>query len=127
MPERPTVSLETIREAARAHAERVTVRDFAAEVGVPWTTLHAFLHGSEPRKENRRRLTEWYVRTMPARGDALTPELARYFVGMLLDGIPAAKKSEAERRVREVLTRVYKEAGAQPPNWLRSEEELPRK
>lgn len=115
---RPVVSLDTIREAARAHAERVTVRDFAEEVGIPWTTLHAFLHGSEPRKENRRKLTEWYVRTMPERGEKLTPELARAFVAALVEGVPEKKRDDAERAVWRMLAGIYRDAGAEPPSWL---------
>lgn len=115
---RQVVSVDTIREAARSYAERKPLREFAIEVGISWTTLHEFLKGANPRAANRKKLTEWYVRTMPTRGESLTPELARAFVASMLDGIPKDKRKAAERDVWRMLGKVYKDAGAEPPGWL---------
>jgi hypothetical protein len=115
---RQVVSVDTIREAARGYAEEKPLREFAAEVGISWTTLHEFLKGASPRIANRKKLTEWYVRTMPVRGESLTPELARAFVASMLDGIPEEKRAAAERDVWRMLAKVYKDAGAEPPRWL---------
>lgn len=120
MPDpRPAVSLDAIREAAQAYAEHKPVRDFAAEVGISATTLHEFLHGARPRNANRRKLTEWYVRTMPSRGERLTPELARAFVASMLEGLPADRRPAAEREVWALVERIYTDAGQTPPSWLR--------
>jgi hypothetical protein len=87
-------------------------------VGIPWSTLRAFIQGAHPRKETRRKLVEWYVRTLSTRGDALTPELARAFVSVLVEGLPTAKREEAERGVWTMLERAFQEAGTPPPSWL---------
>ena len=94
------------------------MRDVAAEVGISLASLHNFLHGAEPRPANRKKLTEWYVRTMPQRGEVLSPEMAGAFLALMLDGIAAEKRDAAERAVREVLRKVYRDAGAEPPGWL---------
>jgi len=113
----PVVSVDVIREAARAYG--VPLRDFAAEVGIPWSTLRAFMQGAHPRKETRRKLVEWYVRTLSARGEPLGVEMARACLAALLEGIPAAQREETARGVLELLERGYRAAGADPPEWLR--------
>jgi len=115
---RQVVPPGTIREAARHYAERKPLREFAGEVGISWTTLHEFLKGASPRAANRKKLTEWYVRTMPVRGESLTPELASAFVASMLDGIPEEKRKSAERDVWRMLEKIYRDAGAEPPGWL---------
>ena len=95
---RQVVSVATIREAAKAYGEGRTMRDVAAEVGISLTSLHNFLHGAEPRPANRKKLTEWYVRTMPQRGEVLSPEMAGAFLALMLDGIP--QRSGMRRNVR---------------------------
>lgn len=115
---RQVVPLGTIREAARHYAQRTPLRGFAGEVGISWTTLHEFLKGASPRAANRKKLTEWYVRTMPVRSESLTPELASAFVASMLDGIPEEKRESAERDVWRMLEKIYRDAGAEPPGWL---------
>lgn len=112
---RAGVSVDVLREAARAHLERTVLRDFAAEVGTPWSTLRAFVQGAEPRKKTRRKLTVWYARTGASRGVGPTAEEVRAFVAALVAGIPEKKREAAERRVRDVLAEVYREAGAKLP------------
>ena len=111
----PVVSVDVLRVAARAYSERVVLREFAREVGIPWSTLRAFIGGAEPRNETRRKLTVWYARTMESRGDPLTADLARAFVAGLLSGIPEKKRAEAERRLLGMVAELYREAGAKPP------------
>lgn len=112
---RAVVSVDMLRDAARAHLDRTVLRDFAAEGGIPWSTLRAFVQGAEPRKETRRKLTVWYARTVASRGAVPTAEEARAFVAALVAGIPEKKRERAERRVLDVLAEVYREAGAKPP------------
>jgi hypothetical protein len=112
---RAVVSVDVLREAARAYSERVPLRDFAAEVGIPWSTLRAFMQGAEPRNETRRKLTAWFARTMESRADPLTAELARAFVAGLLSGIPEKRRADAERRVLDFVAELYRQAGARPP------------
>jgi hypothetical protein len=112
---RAGVSVDILREVARAYSERVPLRDFAAEVGIPWSTLRAFMQGAEPRNETRRKLTAWFARTMETRADPLTAELARAFVAGLLSGIPEKRRADAERRVRALVADLYRKAGARLP------------
>lgn len=62
MPTKPRFGIGTLRKAATAAVERASIRSVAAEIGMSYTGLRAFLAGGSPHEETRRRLLAWYLK-----------------------------------------------------------------
>ena len=111
------VPIDAVRELARDHAERSSLRQLAPEIGLGHSTLHNFLSGAAPHPRVRRLLGLWYLRVTGAAGDDdLRPYASA--LDMLLAGGPAELRERAAGEVLDVLERGYAGSGKDAPAWL---------
>lgn len=115
----PVVPVSVLRDAARRLVERTSLRTAAGEIGISHSGLRTFLKGTEPYGPTLAKLRAWYAQT--EEGRAMTPERARVVLASILEGIPPERREEAERSLRETVERIYRDAGAEPPDWLKRE------
>ncbi|HYH82354.1 MAG TPA: hypothetical protein VEX86_21360 [Longimicrobium sp.] len=110
------VRVEAIREAARLATEATSLRAVARAVGMSPVGLKHFLDGRRPYTATLRRLTIWFI-AHGAEGGA-SEEHIRAAVGMLLEGLPEAGRERGAQALLEVVERMHRQAGTQPPAWL---------
>lgn len=113
------VPIEAVRELARDHAERSSLRHLAPEIGLGHSTLHNFLNGAAPHPRVRRLLGVWYLRVTG--GEAHDDESVRPYVSaleILLAGVPGDARARAAGDVLDVLERGHAAGGGAPPAWL---------
>lgn len=110
------VRLEAIREAARLATEATSLRAVARAVGMSPMGLKHFLDGRNPYTATLRRLTIWFV-AHGAEGGA-PEELIRAAMGMLLEGLPESGRPRGRQALLDVVERMHRQAGTQPPAWL---------
>lgn len=114
------VPIEAVRELARDHAERSSLRHLAPEIGLGHSTLHNFLNGAAPHPRVRRLLGTWYLRvtggTAEEEGDPVQPYASA--LKILLGGLPADSRERAAGEVLDVVERGYESAGRNRPGWL---------
>jgi hypothetical protein len=115
------VPIEAVRELARDHAERSSLRLLAPEIGLGHSTLHNFLAGAAPHPRVRRLLGLWYLR-VTGRGGEDGEELRAYTsaLDVLLAGVPAELRGRAAGEVLDVLERGYTEGGTGAPPWVQA-------
>jgi hypothetical protein len=115
------VPIDSVRELARDHAERSSLRLLAPEIGLGHSTLHNFLAGAAPHPRVRRLLGLWYLRVTGGGGEE-GEELRAYTsaLDVLLAGVPAELRGRAAGEVLDVLERGYTEGGTDVPAWLRT-------
>ncbi len=112
------VPIDAVRELARDHAERTSLRQLAPEIGLGHSTLHNFLGGAAPHPRVRRLLGLWYLRVTGGSADhfSLRPYVSA--MDVLLAEVPAELRGRAAAEVLDVLERGYRESGADIPAWL---------
>lgn len=114
------VPVDALREAARAYAEAASQRQAAREIGLSGTGLRAFLAGGDPHPGTIRKLTEWYVRQQSERAGDVTPQAADAALSLLVSHLPVDARTDAVRRLRQVLLEASAPQRAGTPAWLRS-------
>lgn len=114
------VPIEAVRELARDHAERTSLRHLAPEIGLGHTTLHNFLNGAAPHPRVRRLLGAWYLRVTGGAAEAESESVQPYASALkiLLGGLPAESRDRAAGEVLDVVERGYEGAGRERPGWL---------
>lgn len=114
------VPIEAVRELAREHAERTSLRHLAPEIGLGHSTLHNFLGGAAPHPRVRRLLGLWYLRVTGGGDgtDAVQPYASALQV--LLGSLPPASRDRAQQEVLDVVERGFTRAGAGTPAWLQA-------
>lgn len=115
-PDAAVVSVATLREAARRHAERVGLRDAAADVGMSFSGLRTFLAGTDPRHSTVRKLREWYAKTPEGRG--MSVERARANLAALLEHLPSEERAAVRLAFLESVERACKRATVDVPRWV---------
>lgn len=113
------VPIAAVRELARDHVERTSLRHLAPEMGLGHTTLHNFLNGAAPHPRVRRLLGEWYLRVTA--GETQTEASTRAYASaleILLGGLPVSSRGRAAGEVLDVVERGYEKAGKPRPRWL---------
>lgn len=125
------VPLETLRAAVREMIGARSLRDAASEIGISHTGLRGFLHGATPHRHTRLKLERWLAgaggrvrepaRSYPARSGPHTFELAIALVRALAAGADPDLAPSAERGLRDLLRKLYRNAGVEPPPWLRGD------
>jgi AcrR family transcriptional regulator len=110
------VRVEAIREAARLATEATSLRAVARAVGMSPMGLKHFLEGRSPYTATLRRLTIWFI-AHGAEGGA-PEELILAALGMLLEGLPASGRGRGRQALLDVVERMHRQAGTQPPAWL---------
>ncbi|WP_329687759.1 hypothetical protein [Longimicrobium sp.] len=107
-----------MRELARDHAERTSLRLLAPEIGLGHSTLHNFLNGAAPHPRVRRLLGLWYLRVTG--GDAGDFSVRPYAAALdvLLAGVPQEARGRATGELLDVLERGYTSSGLDAPPWL---------
>jgi hypothetical protein len=109
------VPIDAVRDLARDHAERTSLRQLAPEIGLGHSTLHNFLNGAAPHPRVRRLLALWYLRVTGGGDDAETYAAA---VDVLLASVPEEARSSAASDLLDVLERGYDASGTARPPWL---------
>jgi hypothetical protein len=113
------VPIEAVRELARDHAERSSLRHLAPEIGLGHSTLHNFLNGAAPHPRVRRLLGLWYLRmTGGAAADDESVQPYASALEMLLAGVPDDSRARAASDVLDVLERGHAAGGGKRPAWL---------
>ena len=111
------VPIDAVRELARDHAERSSLRQLAPEIGLGHSTLHNFLSGAAPHPRVRRLLGLWYLRVTAGGGeDDLRPYQSA--LDVLLAGVPEELRGRAAGEVLDVLERGYEGTRTGTPAWL---------
>lgn len=79
--------------------------------------LSAFIGGTDPLVSTVEKLTGWYLRTMPERGEHTTGTTARAALALLVDFLPAKEQKAMVRAFRRALEARAKAAGVPLPDW----------
>ena len=112
------VPLETLRQFARAEAERTSLRHVAAAVGVGRTTLHNLLSGeTSPHPRVKRLLALWYLRERE-RAVGSGAEAYAAALEVLVADLPEAQRREARATLLEILERVHALLGVPLPDGI---------
>lgn len=118
MPSRErVVSLDALREAARAYAEATSQRQAAREIGLSGTGFRAFLSGSEPHPGTLRKLNEWFVQRLASEDGEVSSEAAAAALSLLVAHLPPGERNDA---VQHLLGVVETLGGprAHLPRWI---------
>ena len=113
------VPIDAVRDLAREHTERSSLRQFAPEIGLGHSTLHNFLNGAAPHPRVRRLLGLWYLRVTG--GEDPEEELRPYVAAMdvLLAGVHESARAHARGVLLECVSdHVYGASGGESPDWL---------
>ena len=112
------VPIDAVRDLAREHAERSSLRQLAPEIGLGHSTLHNFLSGAAPHPRVRRLLGLWYLRmTGGSPEDKLRPYVAA--LDVLLADVHESTRARARVSLVECISdQVYGASGGEPPDWL---------
>jgi hypothetical protein len=112
------VPIDEVRELARDHAERTSLRQLAPEIGLGHSTLHNFLSGAAPHPRVRRLLGLWYLRVTGGSAEDFSLRPYAAALDVLLAEVPAESRGRAAGEVLDVLERGYAASGAGIPPWL---------
>jgi hypothetical protein len=112
------VPIDAVRELARDHAERTSLRLLAPEIGLGHSTLHNFLNGAAPHPRVRRLLGLWYLRVTG--GSAVDFSVRRYAeaIDVLLADLPEDARDRAAKEVLDFLQSRFQASGTSVPAWL---------
>lgn len=114
------VPVEVLREAARARAEELGLRDAAAEIGLSFSGLRTFLGGTTPHPRTIQKLWIWHsVRTVTDIGRAQNALM------FLLGHLPADHRRALAREITRRIEHESREAEVAIPSWLASGVDLP--
>ncbi|HEX8322136.1 hypothetical protein [Longimicrobium sp.] len=111
------VSLDALREAARAYAEATSQRQAARAIGLSGTGFRAFLSGSEPHAGTLRKLNEWYVQRQASDDGEVSSEGAAGALSLLVAHLPPGERNGAVQH----LLGVVETLGGQRtrlPRWI---------
>jgi hypothetical protein len=118
MPSRErVVSLDALREAARAYAEATSQRQAAREIGLSGTGFRAFLNGSEPHPGTLRKLNEWYVQRQASDNAEVSSEAAEAALSLIVAHLPPAERNGAAQHLLSVLETLGGPR-AHLPRWI---------
>lgn len=123
------ISLEALRVALRAATNTRSLRQVAAEVGISHTGLRGFLAGAKPHPHTRHKLERWVTELSARRirevggayaGDAGAGAyaLGQSAVQALAAEIDSRLTDRAAREFHELVLRLHRDAGKEPPAWL---------
>lgn len=112
------VPIDAVRELARDHAERTSLRQLAPEIGLGHSTLHNFLNGAAPHPRVRRLLGLWYLRVTGGSAEDFSLRPYAAALDALLAGVPQTARGRAAEDVLDVLERGYRGNGVETPPWL---------
>lgn len=107
-----------VRDAARSAVTTSSLRSVARDVGMSPSGLDRFIAGSHPYPGTARRLGEWYLRTMQARGERLHADTARQVLALLTEHLPASEREGAVQDVLTILRGRTARSGSPMPPWL---------
>lgn len=113
------VPTDAVRDLAREHAERSSLRLLAPEIGVGHSTLHNFLGGAAPHPRVRRLLGLWYLRVTGGSPEEfkLRPYVAA--LDLLLEDVHESARARARLTLLECVSdHVYGASGGESPDWL---------
>lgn len=106
------VPVGELREAARRRVAETNLRSVAAEIGLSYSGLRAFLNGTEPFTSTVAKLRAWYGRT-----EAGKVERKRAALRELVEDLPESERERAMEEIRAVLRKRWKAAGKDAPEW----------
>ena len=113
------VPLDAVRDLAREHAERSSLRQLAPEIGLGHSTLHNFVKGASPHPRVRRLLGLWYLRETAGSPEEfkLRPYVAA--LDVLLADVHESARARARVTLLECVSdHVYGVSGGESPDWL---------
>lgn len=118
MPSRErVVSLDALREAARAYAEATSQRQAAREIGLSGTGFRAFLSGSEPHPGTLRKLNEWFVQRLASEDGDVSSEAAAAALSLLVAHLPPGEREHAVQHLLGVVETLGGQR-ARLPRWI---------
>jgi hypothetical protein len=112
------VPIDAVRELARDHAERTSLRQLAPEIGLGHSTLHNFLNGAAPHPRVRRLLGLWYLRVTGGSAEDFSLRPYAGALDVLLSDVPQEARSGAASELLDALERGFAASGMQTPPWL---------
>lgn len=129
------VSADALRRAVEEAIGTRSLREVAGEIGISHTGLRGFLRGAHPHQHTRLKLERWltHVRAREIRehapGYVAPAERDSYALALAVTRALAAQlgrdaAARAAREYAELLRRLYRDAGREPPSWL--EEDVDR-
>lgn len=107
------VSVDQMRDAAKAHAASVGLRRAAEEIGLSFSGLRTLLAGTSPYPATVAKLRAWYLSRSP-----VEPEQARAILALLLEPLPAERRDAVMRELAERVAEESRAAGVEVPAWV---------
>lgn len=113
------VPIDAVRDLAREHAERSSLRQLAPEIGLGHSTLHNFLSGAAPHPRVRRLLGLWYLRVTGGNPEELRLRPYVSAMDVLLADVHESARARARISLLECVSdHVYGASGGESPDWL---------
>lgn len=112
------IPIDAVRDLAREHAERSSLRQLAPEIGLGHSTLHNFPNGAAPHPRVRRLLGLWYLRVTGGNPEEL--RLSPYVSAMdvLLADVHESARARARVSLLECVSDHVYGGGGESPDWL---------
>jgi hypothetical protein len=118
----PEVSIDRIREHARAQVARTSLRKVAKKAGIKVGATKKFVDGSNPYERNLRLWKRWYARELRegvagSPDDSVTTDDARGVLELLTWGLPEEERATAVGEAVEAFRQIYASRSRPPPRW----------
>lgn len=118
-PDHRAVPLETLRDFARDEAERTSLRQVAAAVGVGRTTLQNFIQAeTSPHPRVKRLVALWYLKETTRSKEEETSEAYASALDLLVGAVPVERRSEARATLVAMVEQVHTLLGVPLPREL---------
>ena len=111
------VSLEALREAARAYAEATSQRQAACEIGLSGTGFRAFLNGSQPHPATLRKLNEWFVQKQASDQGEVSSDAAAAALSLLVAHLPPGERDAAVQHLLGIVETLG-DPRSHLPRWI---------
>lgn len=118
MTERPSTSLERLRESVAIRVQATSLRAVARQVGMSPAGLEKFIAGGVPYARSRQKLHEWWVREGQRPRSDVSTEGVEIAMGALVRDLPPDYRGPAMKGLVRSLRGSYELQGGLCPPWL---------
>ncbi|HEX8691694.1 MAG TPA: hypothetical protein VF746_04690 [Longimicrobium sp.] len=118
MTQRPSTSLERLRESVALRVQATSLRAVARQVGMSAAGLEKFIAGGIPYSRSRQKLQDWWAREGQRPRSDMTTEGVEIAIGALVRDLPPDRRGPAMMGLVRSLRGSYELQGGLCPPWL---------